>query len=696
MAFLLFEQIAGPLSSYTPTNFKNHKNIKYGIRANVDFKVTSAGSLAEGKRQGAVFTNVISNIGVPTSILVDAHDNFAGTNAALMDETGHYDRGLVYDSLKMTGHYRLEAAAELSDALSMHACENSAGILYNMLRMWSIAGDDFKEVRFKRSDIAYNDGHVKIDYSSHLGLAAEPAWQLTFDPIVLASGTVSASTFIGNVAVPVLRGLTDKEMALVAAAASAWHSSIPVRAAHSSPALASGVALPVHINTLDSLKDVTRNEVFLLIKKYVNANRLYADFDRAYTMFCEMLFVPAPRSAEAHTWVEPNPVISIPRWNTARGVFSQATQGAAYESMPELKYTFSNWVRTPMRAIMHAMAVTEALYTGFYEIMTAGSGDIFNNLAMLNVAYGDAHTPYRQLIEACSYRFGKGIEMAWHDNFGCAHFTRLLTSEPVPREVIFDWVSKPEPNSYHHVVVKTDTSSYMRLLSPRAEPALYPVLSMGINDDRFFLNKTHYTAMMHVNQNAQTLTTTNPREANKMMAMMRVAGYDITARAASSEKTVRNWAANSNGQVMPLFMPDDGAQDVYIVKVTDIVPRKMSWLAMPSLTGDVEFTCSIKPLSYVVMHNNQYTMDASVGFTYVRSPYGDAKLPNIHTAIAPVRTTPDALPYKYLDFRLAEQRLPTVAATPISALPVSENAHATDTEETLRAEDVIAQRASEQ
>jgi hypothetical protein len=695
MSFLLFEKITGPLASHTPTNFKNKKNIKYGLRADVDLKIESEAGESLGERKGAIFTNVLTNIGMPTAEVVDGLDSFSGVNARLLDETGHYDRSLVYNALKSSGTYRLEEAAAMSDALSSGGRENSVGLVYNMLRLWLLAGDDFKDVRFKMADIGYNDGHVEMTYASQLHKTAEPTWSMEFDQVKMSSGPAHMVAAAGNAAMPVLRGLTQREIALVAVAGGAWKSSIPVRIAHSSPALTGMVYVSDTIDTISSLAGITRAEIYMLIKKYVNGNRLFADFDRAYVMFCEIIFVPAPRTAEAHAWVEPSPIVNLPSWHTCRCMLPEAVGGSPFEAMPELKYTFSNWVRVPLRAITHAMAVTEALYTGFYEIMTAGAGDIFSNLAMLNVNYGDAHTPYRQLVEACSYRFGKGVEMAWHDDYGCHHFTQLLQPEPTQRQVTFDWVGGLVDNAYQYITVASDTGAFKRLVSPRAEAAVYPVLSMGINDDRFFLNKTNYTAKMHVNARAQQLATTDPREANKMMAMMRVAGYDVTARAVLYGKTVRNWAANSNGQVMPMFMPEQDIEDVYAVKLTDIQQRAQHWLSLPNFTGNVKFTCGIKPRSYVILENGKFLHNASTGFTYVRSAYGDGKLPNVHTALAPVKTMPSALPYRYADFHLTEAPDPPGAAIPSLSLPVTEAAQLTDTEETLRAEDAVALGAAD-
>lgn len=388
----------------------------------------------------------------------------------------------------------------------------------------------------------------------------------------------------------------------------------------------------------------------VVLKKLIMANRLGCQFDLAYTLVSMILLTPVPRAIEANAWVSPAHEFNLPRAASIRGMIPEFTSGQAYYPRPSTVHTWENYKVNPERLYIHSVAITEAVYTGLFEVMTNGIHSMESSWYNLGIQGAGNLNPYRVVMECASLRFGKAFELKWDTVAGPDIVSELLTSEQVAqRDVNVNLGDNYE--GYEVFTRTTGTKTITSIRARYARPVLFPVLSMGINDNRYYLNALNYETHMTYDYVRQTYTSNSASDTNKMLVALRVAGYDATAIDVFNGRRHRNWAANSNGQVMP-DVRDNGVYNLFIIERSSIVKRKKSWADI-SFAGDkLSIKVSITPKTYATFLNGKLT--STVARRY--SPVIEMPIPSssVNMSTAVIRTNARLTKYMYKDFQLKE------------------------------------------
>lgn len=254
--------------------------------------------------------------------------------------------------------------------------------------------------------------------------------------------------------------------------------------------------------------------------------------------------------------------------------------------------------------------------------------------------------------------------MAWETGCGADHLSHLLYSVVSQREINLTTV-KDTDLQYKIFEAETNNGKVYRLLAPTAKPALFPCLSMAVNDNRYYINETSYSVNLSYIPEIDALVTNDAKIANKAMCILRVAGYDAMASSSATGLTYKNWAANSNGQVMPIFAPHKNNADAYRIGLNTIARRKNCWTHLPTISRDLKMSVKINVIDYVAFQNGEAIRRVSSIYRRVEKPI--RMLREGEATTIEIKTQPSRLQYSYSDFRLA-----AIGGTTVAPLLVSQ------------------------
>jgi hypothetical protein len=149
---------------------------------------------------------------------------------------------------------------------------------------------------------------------------------------------------------------------------------------------------------------------------------------------------------------------------------------------------------------------------------------------------------------------------------------------------------------------------------------------------------------------------TGVTEANKMMNALRMGGIDATILDTVTGVKHRNWAANANGQVMPMLVANSAYQANYVIKCDSLQKRKHNWISIENLRRELGIQVSIKPTGYVTFMNGVLLSNRGQRYRPIRSmprPMVEAE-----AATFVITTNDGTLNYRYSDFLMAEKAVP--------------------------------------
>nr|WAK77450.1 MAG: capsid protein [Totiviridae sp.] len=605
MSSIILDQLSGPFKDLRFESLRLCRGFKYGVHANVDFRMTST-ETTQSNRHRALFTNVLSPAGRLNFVMIDDVSETSGINSRIISGEGAVEENLLLEVIRATGRVRQGEQQELALEIAAYAHECHSGVLFNLLRMQLYYETVKGQIEIGKDDVFYNDGHVAQTYRQYLGYEFDSLDRLEYNyPIEVVHALPTTKPEVGDYFVN-LAGFTSDEITTLVAALSGWTTNGAIRAFSPIGNLCNRLVVPYwnRAGTMDTYDLVSLSSVKSTIRKLVFNNRLEVSFDMAYTMFCAMLYVPMPRAIEANAWVLPNHDFYIGRASSVRGVAREITGGPAYSKMPSAKLTWENYKVNPGKAALHATAYCEAVYTGLFELVSHKSDNFESTLELLGLQDAGTNSPYNFLMACAAYRFGKEFELKQTSMMGPDVVTPILNAQYGSARAI-EVTAVGGTTGYALIEEKIGDRTRTRVLPRLARPALFPLLSMGVNDNRYYLNALDYTANFYANRVTQSLDFVNGNEANKLMSIFRVGGLDITVYDPKDKVYHKNWAANSNGQVMPLLNPDKNSKFGYYAEFESIVRRKNSWLKLGTLDGECQLNIKIRPVDYAFYENGK-------------------------------------------------------------------------------------------
>lgn len=603
MSSVVLDQLTGPFKDVQFEGLGLCKHFKYGVHSNVEFTATGRDEV-KSDRHRALFTNVLSPAGNLTFRLIDDVSEISGLNARVIGGQGTIDESLMADALKATGRIRPGDQQEIALTIAAMGHECHSGVLFNLLRMRVYFETEAKYVDFGPDDTFYDDGHVAQTYQQYLNYRFDRDAQIEFNyPIETVQAMSETVPRDGDYMVN-LSGFNSDELTTLVAALSGWEYTGAVRLFSSIPKLAERVIIPYwnKVPSMSTFDRVSLSTVKTTIRKLVFNNRLEVSFDMAYSTLAAIMFSPLPRAIEANAWVTPNLEFYIGKAQSVRGMVKELTSGPAFSKVPSANLTWETYKANYPRLFIHATAFTEAIYAGLYELVTYKSDNFEATMAQLGLENAAANSPYNFAMACAAYRFGKEFELKQTSAMGPDFAAPVLSAQyGQAREI--NVMAVGGTAGYTLITERVGDKPVTRVMPRYARPAMFPLLSLGINDDRYYLNALNYTTRFWYDRVNKTLDFDDATEVNKAMAILRIGGYDAVVFDPREKVYHANWAANSNGQVMPQLRPGKAVKFPYSMRVADITKRKHNWLKLPTMDGEVSINIKISPVDYAAYRN---------------------------------------------------------------------------------------------
>jgi hypothetical protein len=191
---------------------------------------------------------------------------------------------------------------------------------------------------------------------------------------------------------------------------------------------------------------------------------------------------------------------------------------------------------------------------------------------------------------------------------------------------------------------------------------------MGINDNRYYINSLRFSAKAIYNPQTDSLLLPDTQNANRMLNALRIGGYDASVIDPHTGIKHWNWAANSNGQVMPMLVSNMDFPINYILPCHTLRRRQRSWMNLGWMTRGVTIEVSMEPKGYVAYVSGERIVTRGapyVPIVRVPKPFAESQ-----AATFVITTNDGRLNYQYADFSLAERDVPP-DRTERSAAPVA-------------------------
>jgi hypothetical protein len=332
--------------------------------------------------------------------------------------------------------------------------------------------------------------------------------------------------------------------------------------------------------------------------------------------------------------------------------------------------TFIMWKKTPMMALYHSMAVNEAVYVEMGNLARIDESDAINtrNFTEISVAgspinKGGLLTDFTLL----AMRYGRTINLPYAFSSGLSRMEDINSEVNIKIPVIITDVDAPKYYALADSAVTIGMESTLVVTS--YTPAMYPIMTYGINGDSYYANGMNEEVTVEViSRQKSTITFTDPTDFAKFMNITRIMGYDVIATERLTRKKTTNWSDNASGRF--LYTDIQEIDDpVYDIKTKDITQRSNCWINVGSFVGQITLKFSIGNMRARVLNGaNELQMLGTVVTLSKPTPY-------VHKA-QEIKASADrvsimALQRMPTDFRLARYYLPGLSGnqTVISTRP---------------------------
>jgi len=611
MSFLNFETISGALKEVAASFSRWGMNIKYGVNYNITATFTGT-SQTKGERNGALFSNHVTALGYIKCEEVIDQPVYDGFNNVMLGEDGLPDYDLMANAITKLYNTEREGGNARAILASSIKEDNTTMILYNMLRLYAIKKlQKTEKCRVKPDDVIYDDGHVQVLATDFLGITSQydiKDFNLMMPRDIDASTLLQRGMMIedGDMLMLNIDGMTSKDQTVIQLAAMEWpDQDLPFRVCH--PSFQAATTMVMHdqqakIKPVTTLDQIGANDVLGAIIKFVTNMRVYAHFDMAYALYAQTLYTHLPRSAEAFIWYGKRSTMALCRSRSPRGIHPLMTAGQPYVTDVSRWATYKSFVNYPDRAIIHSIALSEAVMTSTFDYLTRAK-DVTDPLkGVVGVFYAYETGLLRELMLA-SMRFGLPMDMPWPSEMGLKRYNWLDT---VGRTKYLNVrvIDMLAPQTYNIVKkhINGEDRDLLRLIE--LVPACYPVLSMGIKASKFYMNELVQEVSLRNSGNANRLFTTDVYEAHRAMSIWRVMGWDVSVQRLRDGAFFANWAPNANGHYVPAFMDDQELVQSYEFPAELLRKRGHNWIDMPDVNEELNMRIEMKYLMHKIFVDN--------------------------------------------------------------------------------------------
>jgi hypothetical protein len=570
--------------------------IKYGVSTTIDMKVSGANGTYEGKRKNAFLGNMASFLGRYEGIKILDSGVYDGMSTSIIGPNGTPEYVLAEEIVRKQNAWRNELASVRSMVEENLDRVNLVGVLYNMLRMYY--AKQLRAMKYAGDSKYYDNGHVSITNEQVFGVDGDCLLWESFDiqdaDVVMTYTKTPADVQGSEIFYDIGSNPNPVMHVLIRHAHAEWKSDQAFLLTHPSPQLSDKVVivggrLPGRV---PALKDLKASEIKAGIGEFVRKNACYRDFEIAYSMIVSVMTKPVPRSAEAISWHK-NPInVRIPKPAWIRGLVPELYLGAQYARGPEWQDCFYSWYKSSMSAVVHSVAMQEAVYTEIFHLTRVTSYDDIDRDSFMTYATSLADCPNAGImvdtVLTCM-RYGRECTFRYTTSAGVDRLATIPNQLETKQLVS---VKDPAAADYYNMCNMEEGVAELNIMS--YAPVTYPSLSYGVNDDGYYMNSDKASVTVKHRVQDGKMIFTDPAEFSQYMSMMRLFGYDVLATDVNSKtkKRIHNWADNASGRYIYVHNPEDIAPR-FEIHWKDIMKRANSWMELPTLYGDVTFSYSL-------------------------------------------------------------------------------------------------------
>lgn len=538
----------------------NKTLLKYGVRARA--LMTSSDDLQKPyttSRQMGLYNSATPFRKVNAELIDDINCS-AGFCAKVVGPDGFVNIAQVQAYLTEQRQGSDRIINQLHGVFDCYSSESCVSLIYNLLRLYYFKRNYMEnKTRFNSQDLWYDNGHISVEYKDmfDVSLQQHPEYA-SFDTAEKALDSSDYANLEECIYLnwPGDYSYWEVELQEIACGAFTYNTDLAIM--HKSPKLINKIKQNTNgryntvLNKINSRSDnmfvdpsLTSTMIMKVIKNLVEANKLYSDFDQAYLMLAQIFWSPVPRSAEACIWYAESNTMYMPRLCCSRGLHPSLTSGIAYEPCTSWKNTYVNWNADVSTLEWQSVLLNEAAYTEAYN---------FKRMLVINKTDLLFEDPYefnngiKFDMRLLSTRYGQDIHLIRDTLCG---YRRIATSCEYREKITIPVTAKTSmANDYYDLTNKlVSIGGRTELKLTGYVPLVFPVLTLGINYNEYFMNGTEIECECELRGNSHQFFDSQAKVA-KYLNIMRVFGYDVTVKDMLTRDTFTNWADNGTARFL--------------------------------------------------------------------------------------------------------------------------------------------------
>ncbi|CDF39728.1 unnamed protein product [Chondrus crispus] len=292
-------------------------------------------------------------------------------NSSFIAESGFVDPELI------APHIRPNAGMQRATRIRIEA--NAAGHLRDDSQVALLVGllsqlyvQEFREAGLTESVHAYADGHVGIKVEDIMDIP-DLAEQWQPDMLMDIEGwDPEAVEMSSECNVVRCDGLTKKEISLLLTVMGGRAKTTKLAFDLAIPRLCDKVYVNATMNLVSgdpiATDDVTAQLCRATLDRYVDTNRLHAQFEVAFAIFHQCALAPVPDRAEGMAWLKRKRELVLPAFSAFRGHYRTILAGDAYGLSASALLTWRWWRNAGISTAVHGGMYNAASLWGRYFV----------------------------------------------------------------------------------------------------------------------------------------------------------------------------------------------------------------------------------------------------------------------------------------------------------------------------------------
>lgn len=534
---------------------------------------------------------------------IGEYKSYSGINAAYITPEGLY----LFESMAK----KISDMCVSDDFAAFHHADdgdNCAGFLYNLLRMFYAT--TMKHIKYTPTERFFQGNHVHVTNEQFFGTDFKQGYKWKAMVEVIPTPRYYLQD-CGEVWLQWSGELSDKNMQILSAAASACTETSPLGVLHPSSALTNAaIRLAVQENktpqktwsegTLD-LESLSTNDVERVIRTLVGSNRLYGSFDMALAMVAQIYSTHKPSIVEDLALFYETRTVFIPRLTSFRGWNPHIVGGEPYAASEDESHAFNKWAHDPLHVFLTATALSEVTHQVMH--MFANNDKLNGFLRSLSdklrtASSGEALAKDLMLASILSGK-AVGFPKTYAGLERFPHFLPFLRDWPT-REIPITVESADGLRMHPGILPQEDSDSAQYpfksdiTVAWRA-PFVLPVLTKAVDPAKDILHSDNLCTEIRVNDDLwhperSLICTSWSTDFNKLMSIFRMMGIRATGTERESGREFSNW---TDSGWFDHHAPPEIHIPFYQIEIASITANETTFRSVPDMSSFVKVAANI-------------------------------------------------------------------------------------------------------